>query len=440
MNEFYQKILDSNYDTEVYSDEEKILLKTAASLTKKILNDYNEKLSQECITVKSLFWKTKFNDVFQSLVDNFNVIPTEDEYTFYQSIYNTVLKQDNQKTSYFLKQETNVQGETNVSLYHFDSANSFAIDFMPYEDIANAFVHPSSFYNASSDFVVAAFLDEFSWNPDDEAKDQWFQKITDTKKDITDMLYEPNDFSSEESSFSVISMSEDKGEESVDKTFVFLDDEPVDSEDEEEKEEPLAITPREALNICNYQIVKENYLAIFEDNYTFPIKVKQEELSRLFDRNFFILKNFINSIPKIETEEIVYFESFSDYFYTSKDILTYEGDEDKITCIYNGEAIKYIVDFTFKPEYTFLSHDENNIAAFLMFSFLCDKTNYIHFRDYSERYLFDEAVSNQKLKSLLEEISLNGLSTLNNMSIENIELLSLRFEKMDELLFPHYTA
>lgn len=438
LNEFYQKILDSNYDTEAYSDEEKILLKTAASLTKKILNDYNEKLSQECITVKSLFWRTKFDDVFQTLVDDFHVVPLDSEYYFYQGIYNTVLKQNNQKTKYFLKQETNAQQETNVSLNHFDSANSFAIDFMSYEEIANSFVHPSSFYNASNSFVVAAFLDEFSWNPDDESKDQWFQKITDTKKDITDMLYDVDDSNTDATTFSVISTSGDDKSDSTDKTFVFLDDEPMDFESDKEDVEPV-FTIREALNKCNYLIVKENYLAIFEDSYTFPIKIKHEELSKLFDQNFFILKNFINSIPKNNATDVVYFESFSDYFYTSKDFINDEGEEEKITCIYNGEAIKYIADFTFKPEYTFLSHDENNIVAFLMFSFLCDKTNYIHFRDYSERYLFEEAVSNQKLKSLLEEISVKGLNTLNDMSIEKIELLSLRFEKMDEFLFPNYT-
>lgn len=375
-----------------------------------------ENLSDK-ITVRELFWKSNFDNVFEILKSTFDV--EEKNYEFYKQIFNTIKKTPVLESTGFLGFSKRTSEADVVFCYPY-SSQFFSISLTPYKEIANCIVEPSTLEEHSSDFIVAAFLDEFSWEPSEDHKEDLTDELNEAveeskgiKINLHDEDYE--DESEEEEDIEndkVISFDKDNSDEV--KTVSF--DELFASSITEAYEKSI----RELIKTVKFGDVKEVFIEFINHNYSYiyDFNKTDEEIIYLFEQSYFSIINKIKTHKPVNDLGYVSFETENALIYSSNSKHPFKD----FKCVYSGENSLEVIDCKINEKF----YDPEECVAFFIFCYLSEK-----FIPFSNRQLhFNDEVVGTKFNTYINK---NFNSTLEDKKLDNLD--ELTFDEIYSLSF-----
>lgn len=130
---------------------------------------YERRKSQfeQAITFRELVWRTKFEDVFATLVEQFDY--TQEDYETAKELYRKIIKTPIYTYEHGLKVD---KEDGDISGVRFDSMDDYGLMLLRFNDWGNSLVDPDSLAKTGDTFFVAAAINEMFWMTSDEEKEE----------------------------------------------------------------------------------------------------------------------------------------------------------------------------------------------------------------------------------------------------------------------------
>lgn len=403
MNDIFKKISQNKINKKECTEEEKKEFREILESTRKELEKRNTEVFKKSITVKELFEKVTFHDVFEYLKEYGN---DEEHYEYFKEIFELIKEQNDNETKNFICMKEIKNEAPDVYSMQLNQGTRYSLMLSKYEEIANYRIHPETTEKFVKEEIVAGFLEEFSWSATDELKEEYKESLEESTKEIEKYR-----------------VQEEAKEQGIIPIFQEEVARPMIISREETAEEKAGETIREYAQEVSYKEVMdalEEQFGYIEDE----LKVDKQETIKIVQNNFFSIKKKINETP-IKKNGYTIRATFLE------NQLEVNAKDKKQRCYYSGESVYEILDERFKRKVIFKEVTKaeayaNFIIALLKQEILKNEID----KEESEEYI--ERIKIKKEEKRIIEKASKGISSL---TFEELVKFSYSMEHINSMNF-----
>lgn len=406
MNEQFEQLLEkikrNAFQKEEASPVELDQFKTLLAQTRTELYLRHKQMESGVPTVKQLFASVRFHDLLTYLEAYTDM--DEETYQQYKAIFEQVKKKESAYEEHFMLVDTEEAGAPDVYSIAYDNGIHYSFSLVPYAQLANYKIHPTTYETYSKEEISAAILEEFSWATDDEFKEETTEELTSLKEEAE--KYAAIEQAEEEGVVSIFGKNEGEHPFRLKRNHVT-----VISDNE---------TIRQYAQTISFEKIKK-VIDTHCDDFEEVLKLPKEDIVRLIENQFFAIKKTINQAPKAPKGYDLSFNRLQNFAEVKR-------KDARIKGLYSGTSVYEVVDEHVNRCQFFSTYTKEEIYVCFLMTVLREEVTCRAVGSEEHRRMVQMVKRNQETKRILEKAK-NDIQTLKT---EELLVFSHIIESIEE--------